>query len=38
NKREVFPNNIVAGIFSFQEAALFEIEASAERVAPKVQF
>lgn len=38
NKREVFPNNIVAGIFSFQEAALFEIEAPAERVAPKVQF
>jgi LemA protein len=38
NKREVFPNNIIAGIFSFQEAALFEIEAPAERVAPKVQF
>jgi len=38
NKREVFPNNIVAGIFSFQEAALFEIDAPAERVAPKVQF
>ncbi len=38
NKREVFPNNIVAGMFSFQEAALFEIEAAAERVAPKVQF
>ncbi|MES2981632.1 MAG: LemA family protein [Verrucomicrobiota bacterium] len=38
NKREVFPNNIIAGMFSFQEAALFEIEAAAERVAPKVQF
>ena len=38
NKREVFPNNIVAGMFSFKEAALFEIEAPAERVAPKVQF
>jgi LemA protein len=38
NKREVFPNNLVAGIFSFQEAALFEVEAEAERVAPKVQF
>lgn len=38
NKREVFPNNIVAGMFSFQEAALFEVEAAAERVAPKVQF
>jgi LemA protein len=38
NKREVFPNNIIAGIFSFHEAALFEVEAEAERVAPKVQF
>lgn len=38
NKREVFPNNIIAGMFSFTEAALFEIEAAAERVAPKVQF
>ena len=38
NKREVFPNNIIAGMFSFQEAALFEIEAAAEREAPKVQF
>jgi LemA protein len=38
NKREVFPNNIIAGMFSFQEAALFEIEAPAEREAPKVQF
>lgn len=38
NKREVFPNNIFAGIFGFSEAALFEIEASAEREAPKVQF
>lgn len=38
NKREVFPNNIIAGMFSFQEAALFEIEEATERVAPKVQF
>jgi LemA protein len=38
NKREVFPNNIIAGMFSFQEAALFEIEEASERVAPKVQF
>jgi LemA protein len=38
NKREVFPNNIIAGMFSFQEAALFEIESVVERVAPKVQF
>lgn len=38
NKREVFPNSIIAGMFSFQEAALFEIESAVERVAPKVQF
>ncbi len=38
NKREVFPNNIVAGMFGFSEAALFEIEVEAEREAPKVQF
>jgi LemA protein len=38
NKREVFPNNIFAGMFGFSEAALFEIESPAEREAPKVQF
>jgi len=38
NKREVFPNNILAGIFSFSEAALFEIDIAAEREVPKVQF
>jgi LemA protein len=38
NKREVFPNNIFAGIFGFSEAALFEIESPVEREAPKVQF
>lgn len=38
NKREVFPNNIFAGIFGFAEGALFEIESSAEREAPEVKF
>lgn len=38
NKREVFPNNIVAGMFGFSEAALFEIVVEAEREAPKVEF
>ena len=33
NKREVFPNNLFAGIFGFSE-----IESPVERVAPKVQF
>ena len=38
NKREVFPNNIVAGMFGFDKAASFEIMNEAERDAPKVQF
>jgi len=38
NKREVFPNNIFAGMFGFAEAALYEIESTAEREDPKVQF
>lgn len=38
NKREVFPNNLIAGMFGFLEAALFEIKAEAEREAPKVAF
>lgn len=37
-KREVFPNNIIAGMFNFNEAALFEIEDEAEKEAPKVEF
>lgn len=38
NKREVFPNNIVAGMFGFSEASLFEIEDETQREAPKVSF
>lgn len=38
NQREIFPNNIFAGIFGFTEAALFEIDSPAEREVPKVQF
>jgi len=38
NKREVFPNNVLAGMFGFSEAALFEIDVEAEREAPKVSF
>jgi LemA protein len=37
-KREVFPTSIIAGMFNFQEASLFEIEQAAEREAPKVSF
>jgi LemA protein len=37
-KREVFPSNIIAGMFNFNVASSFEIEDVAEKVAPKVQF
>ena len=36
--RERFPTNLIAGIFNFAEAALFQIENAAEREAPKVKF
>ena len=38
NKREVFPSNIVAGMFNFVAAALLEITEPAKREAPKVSF
>ncbi|NUS54436.1 MAG: LemA family protein [Streptomycetaceae bacterium] len=38
NKREVFPSSVVAGMFNFAPAALFETEDPASRQAPKVQF
>lgn len=38
NQREVFPTNIIAGMFNFTAAQLFEITNSAEREAVKVQF
>jgi len=38
NKREVFPNSIVAGMFNFAPAAFLEIEAPENRVAPQVKF
>ena len=38
NKREVFPSNIVAGMFNFQHASLLEIEDPAKREVPKVSF
>ncbi|MBU6182904.1 MAG: LemA family protein [Verrucomicrobia bacterium] len=37
-QREVFPANIVAGIFQFGPAEQFRIENPAEREAPKVSF
>lgn len=37
-KREVFPSNIIAGMFNFGPAQLFEVTDEAERAAPKVSF
>ncbi len=38
NKIEMFPSNIIAGMFNFKPAEFFEIEDAAERVVPKVSF
>lgn len=37
-KRETFPANIVANLFNFAAATLFEIEDAAQKEAPKVSF
>jgi len=37
-KREVFPTSIIAGIFQFAAAELFQIDNPEEKVAPKVSF
>ncbi len=36
--REVFPNNFVANMFTFQPAQLLEIESQEKRAVPKVSF
>ncbi len=36
--REKFPNNIVAGMFNFEEQDFFELEEPEAREAPKVEF
>jgi LemA protein len=38
NKRETFPTNFIAGMFSFGAAALFEVSDEKEREAVKVSF
>ena len=38
NKIEMFPSNLIAGMFSFMKEEFFEIENEAEREAPKVEF
>lgn len=37
-RREQFPANIVAGMFAFTAAELFQVDDAAQRQAPKVQF
>jgi len=38
NRIQMFPSNVVAGMFRFQEAESFEVEDAAQREAPKVSF
>ena len=37
-RRESFPTNVLAGMFNFSEAQLFQIDNAAERAAPQVKF
>jgi LemA protein len=37
-RREVFPSNVLAGMFSFAAAELFQIDDAAERAVPRVSF
>lgn len=38
NKTQMFPSNIVAGIFNFAKRDFFEVSGAAEREVPKVSF
>jgi LemA protein len=38
NKIQVFPTNIIAGMFNFKEETFFQVEDKAEREVPKVSF
>ena len=38
NKIEMFPSNILAGMFNFAKEAFFELEDKGERAVPKVSF
>ncbi|MGA2916462.1 MAG: LemA family protein [Sedimentisphaerales bacterium] len=38
NKIQMFPSNIVAGMFSFQKRDFFQLEDAAEKAVPKVSF
>ena len=38
NKIQMFPSNMIAGMFSFQQSEFFELEDVKERAVPKVDF
>jgi LemA protein len=38
NKIEMFPSNVIAGMFGFKKAEFFELDSPQERIAPKVSF
>lgn len=38
NKIQMFPSNIIAGMFSFQQSDFFELEDKGDRETPKVDF
>ena len=38
NKIQMFPSNLIAGMFNFKEGEFFEVKDEAERTAPKVSF
>jgi len=38
NRVQMFPSNIIAGMFNFTESEFFQVEEAAEREAPQVKF
>ncbi len=38
NKKQVFPSNMIAGMFNFKDEVFFEIQDQAEKAVPKVSF
>ena len=38
NQTQVFPSNVIAGMFGFKSSEFFQVTAEAEREAPKVSF
>jgi LemA protein len=38
NRTEMFPSNVVAGMFNFKPAEMFEVAEASEREAPQVKF